>query len=354
MLDIKDFDINNEELRHKNSLLICTCGYEERSWSVLKEFSKAKYNPAHICLIKYHGQNDDRHVEMLDYSKENFKSEATTVEYDRFSPSNSEEIVYDSMNFLTKKVSFSRAYIDISTMSKLLIAIFVNLFKDHAIPVAFLYSEPKTYSPSEENFKQNIQQYDSGAITTPSYGVNQVVRTPRLTSLVMAESPRLLVAFTNFNKQLIRALIAELNPERVKLGSSTPPRFPWRKKACDDLHGDLVESYGIALHADAAGSQDSVCTLNPHETFSWLSKIYRDHCCFYQITIAPTGSKMQALAVALFQICCPDVHIEYATPEGFSRDSYSSAEIEKIHIVDFNQPLIDLLINLKDSYDIAY
>lgn len=51
--------------------------------------------------------------------------------------------------------------------------------------------------------------------------------------------------------------------------------------------------------------------------------------------LAPTGSKMQALAAGLFKVCAPEIHVEYPTPESFFIDGYSTPEIAGIHQVSF-------------------
>ena len=47
--------------------------------------------------------------------------------------------------------------------------------------------------------------------------------------------------------------------------------------------------------------------------------------------LAPTGSKMQAVACALLKICCPDVHVEYPTAESFFIPGFTSSEVKEIH-----------------------
>jgi len=46
---------------------------------------------------------------------------------------------------------------------------------------------------------------------------------------------------------------------------------------------------------------------------------------------------MQALGCALIKICCPDIHIEYPTPESFYFHGYSSKEIKAVHQIVFNK-----------------
>jgi hypothetical protein len=68
-----------------------------------------------------------------------------------------------------------------------------------------------------------------------------------------------------------------------------------------------------------------------------LSEVYRKYCVVNRIVLAPTGSKMQVLGSALFKLCCPDVHIEYRTPESYLIEGYSSHEIKTIYHVVFLQ-----------------
>jgi len=152
----------------------------------------------------------------------------------------------------------------------------------------------------------------------------------------MLRHPSLVLAFASFNEQLIRALLSTISPNRLFLVNSEPPRFPWRADATQEIHRKLIEEYPDDNPFDAVGRlARKSSTLDYIETFELLADVYRRQCYYNRIVVAPTGSKMQALGVALFKICCPDVHIEYPTPESFFIEGYSSIEIHRIHHVLF-------------------
>ena len=45
---------------------------------------------------------------------------------------------------------------------------------------------------------------------------------------------------------------------------------------------------------------------------------------------------MQAVSTGLIKACCPDIHVEYPTPESFLVDGFSTSEIHRIHQVNIS------------------
>jgi hypothetical protein len=76
-------------------------------------------------------------------------------------------------------------------------------------------------------------------------------------------------------------------------------------------------------------------TLYYQETLDIIADIYKKYCYTHRIVVAPTGSKLQALACGLVKACCHDVHIEYPTPESYFLENYSSSKIKNIHYIEF-------------------
>ena len=135
---------------------------------------------------------------------------------------------------------------------------------------------------------------------------------------------------------LLRALMSSISPMHFFLISSVPPRLAWREDATLKLHEKLLEDF----IADNPRNEDSklerrCSTLQYEETFRMLAALYKKYCYEYRIILAPTGSKMQALGCALIKCCCPDIHIEYPTPESYFTKEFSSQRQEAIHQVCF-------------------
>jgi hypothetical protein len=193
------------------------------------------------------------------------------------------------------------------------------------------------YAPTEEEWEKHKDEQQL-ATSLPSVGVQNIVRTPLLTSLIMQQSPSMLVSFLSFNEQLIRALLFECSPSRVLLINGVPPRplSLWREKAMNDIHKNIIKEYHQDNHLDGNELLERKCsTLYYAETFKMLAEIYNNFGENYRIVISPTGSKMQAIGSSLIKNCCEDIHIEYPTPESYYVDGYSSSEVKEIHQVMF-------------------
>ena len=234
-------------------------------------------------------------------------------------------------------------------MSKYMILQIIYLLKDYSGFFRIIYTEPMHYAPLQED---NIICEQNNATLLPSDGVQNIVRTPLLTSLIMQQSPSLLVSFLSFNEQLIRALLSECTPSRLILISGVPPYLLWREKAMNNIYKNIIKEYYHDNEIDDNGMLIRKCsTLYYSETFDLLSSVYKSFCENYRIIISPTGSKMQAVGCALIKICCDDIHIEYPTPESYYVDGYSSSEIRSIHQVLFAN-LESHLNKLADKYEL--
>lgn len=104
-----------------------------------------------------------------------------------------------------------------------------------------------------------------------------------------------------------------------------------------EIHNKIIKEYSKDNFVDDDGLLiRKTSTLNYIETFELLANIYRKHCVYRRIIIAPTGSKLQALACALFKNICPDIHIEYPTPESYYIEGYSSSKIINLFEIKFD------------------
>ena len=102
------------------------------------------------------------------------------------------------------------------------------------------------------------------------------------------------------------------------------------------IHRNVVDEYSQDNEINAEHLLTrTTSTLDYRETFDMLTREFLENCYYHRIIVAPTGSKLQALAAALFKICAPEIHVEYPTPESFFIEGYSSTKIWAIHQVCF-------------------
>ena len=334
-------------------LLIMALGFEPRTFSFLKSDCNALFSDA--LIYKY----SNSHYEInSDYLSNLLKSKGLrdniyAIEFDRFFPSEFESHLKSYLINTIKQ--YDEIIIDISAMSKLLIIISIWLLKNFHGNIKIIYSEPLEYWPSQNDFekvRKALGDNIENLTLLPSFGVHDVVRTPELASVIMQQSPNIVIAFTSFNELLIRALMSSISPTHFFLISSVPPHLEWREAATLLLHEKLIEEFPADNPRDDKSTLKRRCsTLYYHETFKILADIYIKYCYDYRIILAPTGSKMQALGAALIKCCCPDIHIEYPTPEGYLIQNYSSQNLRAIHQIDFKF-FSGFIENLSITYDL--
>lgn len=346
--EMKSFSEINFNDSTKKRLLITSEGFEERSLVfVNKIFRTSHFENSIIC--KYYPVKKSRLNELKPKVKAITINKLILLEFSRYDPF----IFEEKFNNLSNTFSiYDEIIIDISVMSKLLICIIINCLKEYKHTLRIIYTEPSEYCPSEEEYDFHKNNF-LNQIALPSFGVHDVVRTPGLSSVIMQRAPSIVIAFLSFNEQLIRALLNSLNPARLLLINGIPPSLSWRESATLEIHHNIINEYLEDNSIVNGKLLRSSSTLNVEETFSILASIYNENCYCNRIILSPTGSKMQSVACAFMKIICPDIHIEYPTPESFVINGYSSQDIKEIHEIEFPS-FCDFVHKLSCEYDLNF
>jgi hypothetical protein len=335
--------LNNTFTSNSNKkLLILAEGFEARSLNwINNEDNMLIFDRAFVCEYSFHTKT--RVDEVLRATKRHCPNEPEILKYDRFYPTIFEK---QFLEIIKECEGYDEIFIDISVMSKMLIMIIMYSLKDFNGNISIIYSEPETWGPLKEKYERTMSEKKTGTwISLSSVGVGDVVRTTNLSSIVMQNNPTFLISFLSFNEQLFGALVNEISPSKLQLINHSCKRQDWREEAMKKIHDDVINEF-FGEDIEPIFSAD---VLDYIAVFEKLAKIYREHCYKYRIIISPTGAKVHAIAAALFKICCPDVHIEYPTPESYLFDDYSSKETHMIHKIEFNN-FKEFLIGLSDEY----
>lgn len=317
-------------ISNTKKLFIVAEGFEKRSlhW-IGKQDNNTQFENAFIC--RYRPSKKSHFDEMLKEVKRHTAKEPIIIDYNRFEPTLFEQSFKEQ---LSEILLYDEIIIDISVMSKLLIMIILCSLKEYAGNIRIIYSEPDSWGPTEEKFNDTIATKTHGTcIGLSSVGVGNVVRTPLLSSIVMQDCPILLVAFLSFNEQLINVLVNEISPTQLQIINHMCNRAKWREKAMYMIHKDIIEEYDSK---EIINDVESFDLMDYISVFEKLADIYKDNCYNYRIVISPTGCKVHTIACALIKLCCPDVHIEYPTPESYLFEEYSSDEVIKVHELVFD------------------
>jgi len=338
--------IDNTEPFSQNTLLIVSEGFEDRSLTWLASLPKSVIFQDAI-IFTYRPEKKSRLKELKPLVESRTKKYPKILEFFRFEPQITESLLINETKNWDKK--FDEIIIDISVMSKLMIMILIVLLGGFNGRLRIIYTEPMDYAPSENEYEKQRSNID-WEVFLPSYGVHDVVRTSILTSVIMQNYPAILIAFTSFNEQLIRSLLPVINPTMFFLINGIPPHLHWREKAMQEIHGFVIQEYATQNKLDKEGRLvNRVSTFYYSQTYELLSNLYKKYCYTNRIILSPTGSKLQAFGCALFKLSCPDVHIEYPTPESFLFYGYSSKEIRSIHFILIER-FSDFINLLKNDY----
>lgn len=324
-------------------LLIIAEGFEKRSlkW-ISNRNNKTMFYKAIIC--KYSPSKKSRFDEMIQIVKQHSIHPPQVLEYNRFEPTIFE---HEFKEYIDSMSEIQEIIIDISVMSKLLIMIILCSLGKFEKKVTLIYSEPMNWGPTEKKFHEIISNRKYGTcIGLSSVGVGTVVRTPLLSSIIMQNSPIYLIAFLSFNEQLINVLINEISPTKLQVINHKCSRVKWREDAMLSIHKELIEEN---KDNESDSSVKSFELTDYKSVFNELASIYRNNCYNYRIVVSPTGCKVHAVSCALFKLCCPDVHIEYPTPESYLFDEYSSEKVSRVHEIVFDN-LSNLILCLKKEY----
>jgi len=332
---LRDFDkprakkINDIKISDE-SLFITCAGFEERSVEALKQISHINGKPLHVIIFDYlpfYKQN--RLAEMANICK---RSHITfdKIIYDRENPAG----VYDDLNKVLKS-QIKKIYIDISGMSRLLIIqLLVSYYMEKRSfeGISIIYTEAKEYPPTKESVEgqdsENIEGLSRTAMFISS-GVFDVAIVPELASVVMQGQPVRLIMFPSFNCQQLVALQSVIQPHYFTFIHGVPllEKNRWRTDAIKKLN---------SIEKIPSKEEHYLSTLYYEKTLDILLDIYNKHNKEQKLVIAPTGSKMQSVAVGIFRAFMEDVQIVYPTPISFNEPEKYTLGVKQMYKLDLD------------------
>jgi hypothetical protein len=314
-------------------LYVGAYGFEDRSLGWLEYQTGQGKILDHALMISYKYPKGENRIEA---SKEALSEicgmKPEKVIYNVRAPYNIENLLLERFEAFFHKVD--EIILDISAMTKLLILVCLFQLKGFRGKLRIIYSEAEEYAPDEEEYKESKKELGMAA-RFPGIGVESIIRLRCLSSIRMQGQPVTMIAFTSFNEQLVRHMLATINPHRLLFINGHPPRkeFAWRERATLEIHKHFVEEYTFDNIVNDCGLLErTASTLDYKETIERLSEIYKQYGTFERIICAATGSKMQTVGLFFGKIIHPDIHIEYPTPDSYFVKGISRG-VRKVHEV---------------------
>jgi hypothetical protein len=303
------YDLGNDDI------LVTCAGFEDRSLEYLRRAVATGMTGFSIVGIKYLPAVSQNRAAELEQLAVQAKSKLHWLEYDREIPSEPGLVVRSLMS------PQSRLWLDVSGMSRLLIIQLVCFaIRARVEDIHVVYAEAESYPPSkrevEKTFAASAELFD--VIHFISAGVFGIVVPPGLGTVSMYSQPIRLVAFPTFNPSQFAALCAEVNMSSFTIvhGQPPDPANSWRLDAIRRLNS-IENLRNCEEHVTS--------TFDYRETVDLLLTTYATHGDRQKLVIAPTGSKMQSIAVAIVVSFLRDLQVVYPTPRAFtSADNYTT------------------------------
>lgn len=305
-------------------MVVCG-GFEERAVSVLRRVCEGGRTGFRVVLVKYRPEYEANRVEEIEHLAKQAGLVVRRCTYDRRSPAGIGRRVGELCG------ERGRVWVDVSGMSRLLIVqALVELLACAGRPLSVVYGEAAEYRPTEAQFERDR----SGGKATHglsylSSGIYEVAATPELGSVSMVGEAIRLIAFPSFDPAQLKNLVEELQPTYTELVHGTPPaeRNRWRLDAIKHLNGAILE--------ELKGARDhAVSTRDYRETLRLLLDVYSRRSMFDRIVVAPTGSKMQAVAIAILRLALDDVQVVYPTPLRFKEERAYTFGVRQVYQLD--------------------
>ena len=293
-----------------DDLLICCCGFEERSLAIPSRLSaEDTYKARHVLMLTHETNPDDNEVNRaklvqdlsrltlgerhdLLFRQEDFVSNMVTL--------------LDSIDSPLPLVSF-----DISACSTQMILNVLKVLFEKQINLRVLYAEANVYHPTKEEYASPEEWIVDGKGV--SIGILRATESRLYSGGNYRELPILLVAFPTFKPERIRSIQLELQPSAITwvLGIPHASENAWRQEAQHAIN-----------KIEPDDNIERVSTFDYIQTFSVMEELYKKIEEKHHMVIAPHGSKLQCIGVFLFYLLRQDVSIWFSVPQSFNPQQY--------------------------------
>lgn len=320
-------EIHSIELRQED-VFILAAGFEDRTLACLRQI-KSTSSKISIIILSYAPEiSENLFNNVCSFCQEkNYDYE--TIPYNRSVPDSLNSIV-DS--FIIRNCK-GNIYLDISAMSRLLIVQILYALRNYLHNIKILYTESESYSPTFTEYEEEMEKAEEASTEFPMFissGVADIYFPSVFSTSALQGQPLRLIVFPSFNPYQLRSVVNELQPSFLDIINGVSPRDnnSWRTDAI--LRLNKVDS--IRQKKDLYYTS----TFDYRETLDLLIQIYQKENVFDQITIIPTGSKLQSLAVAIFRLYMEDIRIAYPLPQKFNDVSSYSSGVLNSYLLELN------------------
>jgi hypothetical protein len=318
---------------NKDDTLILCAGFEDRAMQAFESAVESGNTRFTLVIIEYLPHVRENKIDEIISKCKKYSIPYKRLVYDRQNPSG---IGNDLLSILAP--DNGRFFVDISGMSRLLIVQMLSVLGQSPFNfanISLLYTIALEYPPSENEVNDAIIRMEEDSFYSAMFlssGIFELTVVPELSSVSLEGQSIRLVAFPSFNPNQLAALRTEVQASFFTLIHGTPPLKDnvWRPQKIRALN----RTEEITNREDV-----EVSTLEYQETLTALLDIYDKYSEMERIIIAPTGSKMQTVAVGIFKAIMDDIQIVYPTPRLFPEPkeyTKGSRQLYLLHLDSFS------------------
>jgi hypothetical protein len=233
---------------------------------------------------------------------------------------------------------------DISVAANRLLLRCMKVLLEYDLNLRIIYSEAAIYHPTREEYDQDTARWQRDDLLGLERGVSSVTPSIDHPGHALDPLPDFLILFPSFKPERSRAVISYVDPSLLMnpgdkvvwlLGVPRLPEDGWRLDVMK-----RINAIGEAM------PQYEASTFDYKDTLRVLERLHMEKSEGYTITLSPLGSKMQALATALFCYLHPDVRVIFSMPKEYNAAQYSEG-CKNVWEIDFGA--IDELRRSLDS-----
>jgi len=315
---------------NKGDTLILCAGFEDRAIKALDSAIKSGKIGFSLIIIEYLPEVQENKIDEIMKKCKEFGISFNRLLYDRANPSG----VGNKLSSILEPDS-GHIFVDISGMSKLLIVqILSTLGKSpfNFSKIFLLYTIALEYPPNEKEVNNAIEKMKEDSFYSAMFlssGIFELTVVPELSSVSLEGQSIRVVAFPSFNPHQLAALRTEVQASFFTLihGIPSSQENAWRPQKIMVLN----RTEEIANREDI-----EVSTLEYKETLTALLDIYDKYSVMERIIIAPTGSKMQTVAVGIFKAFMDDIQIVYPTPRLFPKPKEYTKGARQLYLLNLD------------------
>jgi hypothetical protein len=317
-------------------------GFEERCLTIPSQLAEAGYRSRRAVCLEY-GTNRDENAVNRPALNECLRRIASSVEV----------IQIDSLESATEIQSILGGTVgtemplgitfDVSVASNRSIFRVLGVLLSTDCCLRLLYSEAKVYHPTKEEYALDSVRWTKDESFGIEHGVGEVAVSPEWPGRHLDPLPNTVIVFPSFKPDRARAAIHLVDPALL-----ARPRNAVRwLLGVPHLHEDSwrLEAMRTINEIEPDMPQREVSTFDYKDCLSILEQIYLSAQDSSNISLAPFGSKMQALAGCIFCHIHPDVRVIFASPKSYNASQYSNG-VKATWEIDFGR-LVTLMENLQ-------